>query len=76
MGAKLPCTADLSAGKFSATANLRTKILDFEGFDSSRILTSRGEILMFMGNCPQGLGEQVLAGIILVGRLGVRPSRV
>ena len=57
-------------------ANLRTKILDFGGFDSSRILTSKGEILMFMGNFPQGLGQQVLAGIILVGRLGVRPSRV
>ena len=42
------------------TANLRTKILDFRGFDPSIISVLRGGILMF-----------ILAGIILVGRLRI-----
>ena len=33
---------------FELTANLRTKILDFRGFDSSRILNLRGGILMYV----------------------------
>ena len=33
-------------------ANLRTKILDFRGFDSSRILTLRGRITRPIGNFP------------------------
>ena len=53
------------------TANLRTKILDFRGFDSSTILILRRGILMSMGNCPGMLSQQILVGIILVGRLGV-----
>ena len=57
------------------TANLRTKILDFRGFDSSRILILRGRIFMSMGNFPDVLSQRILVGIILVGRLGVnRPS--
>ena len=32
------------------TANLSTKILDFRGLDSSRVLILRGEILMPIGN--------------------------
>ena len=34
------------------TANLRTKILDFRGFDSSRILILRGEIPRSIGQLP------------------------
>ena len=55
----------------SSTANLRTEILDFGGFDSSRVLTPRGGILMSIGNFPESLSRRILAGIILVGRLGV-----
>ena len=36
--------------KGDCTANFRPKILDFGGFDSSRILISRGGILMSKGN--------------------------
>ena len=36
-----------------STANLRTKILDFRGFDSSRILIVRGGILMSIGDFPE-----------------------
>ena len=53
------------------TANLRAKILDFRGFDSSRILILRGGILMSIGNVPESLSQRILVGIILVGRLGV-----
>ena len=59
----------------STTANLRTKILNFRGFDSSRILISRGGIVSPIGNSPESLSQQILAGIILVGRLVVlRPG--
>ena len=53
------------------TANLRTKILDFRGFDSSIILIIRGGILMTIGDFPENLSQAILAGIMLVGRLGV-----
>ena len=53
-------------------ADLRTKITDFRGFDSSRILILRGGILMSIGNSPEMLSQQILVGIILIGRLGVR----
>ena len=52
------------------TANLRTKILDFGGFDSSRILMLRGGMFMSIGKLLQVLSRRILAGIILVGRLG------
>ena len=52
------------------TANLRTKIQDFRGFDSSRILVLRVGIIMFIGVFPETLG-QLRVGIFLVGRLGV-----
>ena len=55
----------------SSTANLRSKILDFRGFDSSRILILRGGVLRSIGNCPESLGQGILVGVILVGRLGV-----
>ena len=58
-------------GTQALTANLRTKILDFRGFDSSKILSSRGGILRPIGNFPESSSQAILAGIILVGRLGV-----
>ena len=59
---------------YPTTANLLTKILDFRGFGSSRILIQRGGILMSIGNFPETLSQAILAGIILVGRLGVPVS--
>ena len=59
------------------TANLRTNIMDFRGFDSSIILILRGGmiIIMSMGDSPQSFSQsilvgRILVGIILVGRLG------
>ena len=52
-----------SATVTARAANLRTKISDFRGFDSSR-----GEILMPMGNFPEMLSQRIFVGIILVGR--------
>ena len=56
-----------------STANLRTKILDFRGLDSSRILSLRGGISRPIGNFRESLSQAifVLVGVILVGRLGV-----
>ena len=51
-----------------STANLRTKIMDFRGFDSSRILILRVGIPMRIGNSPESLSQ-----LILIGRLGVAP---
>ena len=49
----------------------RTKILGFRGFDSSRILTSRGGILRHTGDFPEGLSQRTQQGqLILVRRLG------
>ena len=53
------------------TANLSTKILDFRGLDSSRILSLRRGILMSVGISPESLSQRNLVGRILVGRLGV-----
>ena len=55
----------------STRPNLRTKVLDFGGFDSSRILISRGGIPRPLGNFRESLSQQTLEGIILAGRLGV-----
>ena len=52
------------------TANLRTKILDFRGFDSSRILILRGGIPRPTGNFPETWSQQILVGRFLVERLG------
>ena len=41
------------------TANLRTKVLDFRGFDSSIILILRGGILMSIGNFPESLSQAI-----------------
>ena len=53
------------------TANLRTNIMDFRGFDSSTILIIRGAILMSIGISRKVRVKQILVGMILVGRLGV-----
>ena len=52
------------------TANLRTSMMDFRGFDSSIILILRDGILRPMGNFPESLSQAILVGIML-GRLGV-----
>ena len=52
------------------TANLRTKIVDFRGFDSSIILILRGGIPRPMGSFPESLSQAILAGISLAGRIG------
>ena len=48
----------------SDTANLRTKILNFGGFNSSIILISRGGIPMSIGIFPETLSQRILVGII------------
>ena len=55
-------------------ANLRTKILDFRGFDPSIILMLRCGILMSTGNFLEISSQQILVDIILVGRLVVLES--
>ena len=48
-------------GPHRLTANLRTKILDFRGLDSSRTLMLRGGILMSTGNVLESLSYSGLA---------------
>ena len=47
------------------TANLRTKILDFRGFDA------RGGISQPHRDFPESLRQAISVGIILAGRLGL-----
>ena len=51
-----------------ATANLRTKILDLRGFDSSIIVSLRGGILMPIGDFLEILSQGILVGIIHLSR--------
>ena len=60
-----------SAATPKATADLRTDIMDFRGFDSSMILCSRGGIPRPIGNFPECLSQAILVWIMLVGRLSV-----
>ena len=55
-------------------ANLRTKILDFRGFDSSIILIIRGGSLMSIGSSPEVLSQRILVEVIVVGRWGTPVS--
>ena len=58
------------------TANLRTKIQDLGGFDSSRILIARGGVPRPNRGFPGKLESSNLSGgnlSILVGTLGVEP---
>ena len=52
-----------------STANLRTNIMDFRGFESSIIIILRGGILRPTGDFPESLGQAILVEIMLVGRL-------
>ena len=70
MGFLACCLATLLAGCM-ATANLRTNVMDFRGFESSIILILRGDIPRPIGNFPQSLSQAMLVGIMLVGRSGV-----
>ena len=56
------------------TANLRTKILDFGGLDSSRILSLRGGILMSIGNFPGNLQSTNLSSDYLSREIGRMPA--
>ena len=59
-------------GGLRKTANLRTKILAFRGFDSNIILLLRGGIPRPIDNLPESVRSQaILVRITLVGRLGV-----
>ena len=58
-----------SPAQLAATANLRTKILHFRGFDSSAILGLWCGIFMSIGNVPDTSSQPVLLWIILVGNL-------
>ena len=53
------------------TANLSTTIMDFRGFDSDVIVILRVGIPRPLGNLPEASSQAILAGIILVGPLGV-----
>ena len=44
---------------------------DFRGLYLGRILILRRGIRLSIGHFPESLGQQILGGIILVGRLGV-----
>ena len=46
-------------------------IVDFRGFDSSIMLTSRGGILRPVGDFAGSLSQAMLVGVMLVKRLGV-----
>ena len=45
--------------------------MDFEGFGPSRIWILRGGIFMPTGNFPEVGSRQILAGMTVVGTLGV-----
>ena len=65
--------ADAGSLEMDHATNLRTEILDFRGFGSSRILILRGGIPRPKGNFPEMLSQGILAGVILVGRWTARP---
>ena len=60
-----------TASKEATTPNPPTDIVDFRGFDSSRILILRGEILMYIGDFPEDLSQAIFVRTVLVGRLSV-----
>ena len=57
--------------KTDRTANLRTNMMDFRGFDSCVISMLRGGILMSTGDFPEDSSQEMLVGVMLVGGLGV-----
>ena len=68
------CTSDAWARcpPFTSCADLPTNILDVRGFGSGIILILRGGLPTSIGDLPESLSRAILAGIILVGKLGVR----
>ena len=66
-----PSKAGTSKSIDNATANLRTGILDFTGFDSIIILVLGGGILMSIVMFPGKFESTHLSRDTLVGRLGV-----
>ena len=58
-------------GSASDAPNFPTNIVDFRGFDSSLILIVRGGIPRPKGSFLESLSQAMLAGVMLVGRLGV-----
>ena len=52
---------------------MRTKILDFRGFDSSRILISGGGIPRPTGDVPEMSSRQISVRRIFVWRLTIQP---
>ena len=52
------------------TPNLPTNIVDFRGVDSSIMLFLRGGISRPIENSAESLSQAMLAGTMLVGRLG------
>ena len=75
LGGREPASA-MTVAPVSAAANLRTKILEFRGFDSSLILSLRAGIPRPIGIFPEILSQRILVGRFLVGRLGVAVDRV
>ena len=55
-------------------ANLPTNIVHFRGFDSIMILILRAGIPRPIGNFLESSSQEMLVGIMLVGRLGVQPT--
>ena len=49
----------LEAKETTRTANLRTKIMDFRGFDSSTSVSMRSGIPRPTGNFPEMLNQQI-----------------
>ena len=58
------------------TASLRSNIVHFRGVDSSIVLILGGGIPRPIEDFPESLSQAILAGILLVGRLGVTFSKV
>ena len=61
-------------GQPHVKANLPTNIVGFRGLDSSIILSLRGGSPRPIGYLPESLSQAISAGIILVGRLGVKQT--
>ena len=64
------CLAVRHSMAWCGTANLHTNIIDFGGFDSSTILTSRGGIPRPIGIFPEGLTQAMSVGCNVSRRIG------
>ena len=66
------CSGDLLV---RGAPNPQTKNPGFREFDSSKCFISGGGIPRSIGNSPESLSQAVLAGTIVVGRLGVEDPK-